>query len=250
MLQTGSSPFLPKNKAATKFEHLSQLVLVDILASLPMEHVVRMARLGHERLRQTCSLKWVTQRMTDVTFMAMFEASLEGGEVATAFCTESVMKRLNGTIEVVNSDFTDGNCLDAYIELATQVPGRLLLCLQIDEHYEDCNQCESFITTMKKLTNLTYVLANMFVLDGYSDFIDKSPNMIFEYQYYIDKSKDFQAIAYWPTLTNGRNIVDVLRAVCGPTVFEETKVEDSRKQATENAFEIEGSKLWKTLIFC
>ena len=51
----------------TNFEKLSSLVLVDILAALPMEHVVRVARLGHENLRDACFLKWVKDRMTHVT---------------------------------------------------------------------------------------------------------------------------------------------------------------------------------------
>ena len=53
--------------AKAGFEALSQLALLDILAALPMEHVASMTRLGHERLRQTFSLKWVADRMSDVT---------------------------------------------------------------------------------------------------------------------------------------------------------------------------------------
>ena len=58
----------------TKFCELSSLVLVDILAALPMERVVKIASLGHERLRQTCSLKWVKDRMTDVSFEEVLRA--------------------------------------------------------------------------------------------------------------------------------------------------------------------------------
>ena len=65
----------------TKFCELSSLVLVDILAALPMEHVVRMARLGHERLRHTCSLKWVKDRMTDVTFEEVLRAYQLRGDI-------------------------------------------------------------------------------------------------------------------------------------------------------------------------
>ena len=56
-------------KMETNFETLSQLVLVDVIASLPLEHVVRMACLGHDRLRQTSSLKWVADRMSEVNFI-------------------------------------------------------------------------------------------------------------------------------------------------------------------------------------
>ena len=71
-----------------KFSELSSLVLVDTLAALPMEHVVRMARLGHERLRQTCSLKWVTDRMTDVSFSTVFKAYQARAPMTAVFLFE------------------------------------------------------------------------------------------------------------------------------------------------------------------
>ena len=77
-----------------KFEWLSSLVLVDVLAALPMEHVVRMARLGHERLLHTASLKWVTNRMTDVSFGIILKTCRARDAVAAAFCTDSVLKKL------------------------------------------------------------------------------------------------------------------------------------------------------------
>ena len=69
----------------TKFTELSSLVLVDTLAALPMAHVMRMARLGHDRLRHTCSLKWVTDRMTDVTFGEIVKAHQAGGRCSEFF---------------------------------------------------------------------------------------------------------------------------------------------------------------------
>ena len=73
---------------------------MDTLAAHPMEHVVRIARLGHERLRQTCSSKWVTDRMTEVTFGAIFRAHQAGGDVTEKFCTYSIKKRLNGKVVI------------------------------------------------------------------------------------------------------------------------------------------------------
>ena len=81
---------------APKFSDLRSLVLVDTLAAQPMEHVVRMARLGQERLRQTCSLKWVTDRMTDVAFRVVVIANQVGGDVAATFCTDGVLKKSHG----------------------------------------------------------------------------------------------------------------------------------------------------------
>ena len=89
---------------ARNFNEMSSLVLVDILAALPMNHVVRMARLGHERLRQTCSLKWVTDRMTNVTFGEVVKAHQVGGDVVEVSCTSSLVNRLGGKDVVPNID--------------------------------------------------------------------------------------------------------------------------------------------------
>ena len=69
----------------TQFSELSTQVLTDTLAALPMEHVVRMAHLSHEKVRQTCSLKWVTDRMTDVILGAVVRAHQAKGDVAETF---------------------------------------------------------------------------------------------------------------------------------------------------------------------
>ena len=54
--------------AQTTFNTLSHLVLVDIMASLPLEQVIRVFSFGNRELRRVCSLKWVLRRMTDVNF--------------------------------------------------------------------------------------------------------------------------------------------------------------------------------------
>ena len=88
----------------TKFCELSSLVLVDILAALPMEHVVRMARLGHERLRYTASLRWVIDRMANVSFKTIVKAQQARGDAAKTFCTNAMIKRLYGRIVVSEFD--------------------------------------------------------------------------------------------------------------------------------------------------
>ena len=77
----------------TKFSHLSQLVLMDVLAALATDHVVRMALLGHDRQRQTCSLKWVTDRMTDVNFNTLVLAH-RSPLTREAFSTVVIWNRL------------------------------------------------------------------------------------------------------------------------------------------------------------
>ena len=248
----------------TNFESVSSLVLVDILAALPMEHVVRMARLGHERLRLTCSLKWVADRMTDVNFETIVDVrrpvcrtvveklrracSLKwlidqrktnvnfgiGNDVVTLFCAESTMKRLKGIIAVTNFYFNDTNCDNTCVELVKQIPGNLLLCMRMCPKYFDWKELKrhaKFLTDMASLTNLTYVIA---IEEDIFDpsIIDRSPKVLFEYK--ICNDERLQYVFYRPTLLNGRHIVDVLRVVCGPRDIDEEELEHIKKKATEN----------------
>ena len=110
---------------APNFSDLSSLVLVDTLAALPMEHVVRMARSGHDNLRLGCSLKWVTHRMTDVTFRDAVRAHRAEGDAVAAFCTKSVLKRLTGKIKMSHCHFEGADYGDACMNINKGVTGAL-----------------------------------------------------------------------------------------------------------------------------
>ena len=57
--------------------------------------------------------------------------------------------------------------------------------------------------------------------------------MVFEYRYYPDDG--CHAVYYRPALLNGRHIVDVLTAVCGPADVSEAELDHVRREATERA---------------
>ena len=117
------------------FGELSSLVLVDTLAALPMECVVRIARLGHERLRQTCLLKWVTDRMTDVTTKGVVRAQQAGGDVADVFSTNAVLKKLHGKVLLSSSNFESPGQIEAFLETAGKVPGKIHICTEENDHH-------------------------------------------------------------------------------------------------------------------
>ena len=102
-------------------------MLVDNLVALPMEHVVRMARLTHENLRHACSFRYVKNRMTHVTFRVSFRAHRTGGEVAATFSTSSVLKRLDGKVEMHFHDLENTEHIDSCLDLAKKVSGKLYL---------------------------------------------------------------------------------------------------------------------------
>ena len=57
--------------------------------------------------------------------------------------------------------------------------------------------------------------------------------MVFYYRYSPDDER--HSVYYRPALLNGRHIVDVLRAVCGPTDLSEAELDRVRREATEGA---------------
>ena len=217
---------------SSKFDQLSSLVLVDILASLPMEHVVRLSSLGHGGLRRTSSSKWVTDRMTDVTFWKIYQAYWAGGDL-WKFCTNSTIKRLNGTVVIPNIDFNDFHRPFPYIQLIKQVPGTLHFCYGIDrcEGKEARIRCDWFERAVVGIANLTYVSAPPMIHLPY--LINKAPSMVFAYNYSTDGNP--HCVLYRPALLNGRHIIDVLRAVCGPADVDQAELDRMKTEATEGA---------------
>ena len=101
----------------TKFEKLTFLVITDILSSLPMKQLMRICLLGHEKLRNTCSLKWIQNRMTPVTFRDLVRAQQTGDEVADTFTPGLVIRRLKGRVGMNRVDFENAAYLDAWFEV-------------------------------------------------------------------------------------------------------------------------------------
>ena len=219
------------------FSELSTLVLVDVVAALPMEHVVRMARLGHERLRQACSLKWVTDRMTDVTFGAVVRAHQVGGDEAETFCAHSITKRLKGKMRITDNEIGSSSYMEACVEVSKQLQGRLHICL------------EGFKLKHREGTQFLWALnpptfTSQRIKKGYLGvfLMHNFPEMVFDYRSY----DDHHYVLYRPALLNGRHIVDVLRAVCGPADVSEAELDRVRREATEKAFSVEfRGKWWK-----
>ena len=220
----------------TKYEKLSSLVLVDILAALPMESVVRMVRLGHERLRHACSLKWVKDRMTDVTFMALIRAHRIGGDVAATFSISSVMKRLHGNVAICSNDAENAANIASCLALAKTISGNVYLSLRSSDEVVDCvahRNVENIRKSLGAQTKLTYLSRSCKHCIFHIVMIMRSPDIVFEYDYHIEKRE--HSVFYRPALLNGRHVVDVLRAVCGPADVSEEELNRVRREATENA---------------
>ena len=215
------------------FSELSLLVLVDTLAALPMEYVVRFARLSNERLRQTCSLKWVTDRMTDVTFRTIVKAYEAGGDVGATFCTDSIMKKLKGRIMMSCCDFENAAYTEACLNIVERVPGRLRIITEGFAYGESEKQqrLRIFKSTLEALTNIKYLSNTLKGSASLGLSFEACPGMVFDYEYDSDELR--HSVFYRPSLLNGRHIVDVVRVVCGLADVSEAELDRSRREATK-----------------
>ena len=207
-------------------------MLVDVVAALPMEHVVRMARLGHERLCQACSLKWVTDRMKNVTFRQIVRAHQAGGDVAETFCTNSITKRLKGKMEMTNIDLRSPRYVDACTKISKTIQGRLHFSL---EGY-DSGAIPYNVMALRPLTYVSQCVKRDFL--GFSA-MGIFPEILFNYIYYPKTARHY--VSYRPALLNGRHVVDVLRAVCGPADVSEAELDRVRREGRE-----EWGSVWRT----
>ena len=236
---------------SVQFKKLSSLVLVDILAALPMKIVVRMARLGHERLRQACSLKWVKDRMTHVTFETLVRAQRTGGDVAATFCSKSVMKRFNGRVAIHDTDFRNTGYVNACREIVKGFTGSIQFysegaaCIRPGDG-KGLRNFEKLSRSLCIPMKLTYVSKTIKRRMNYQlTLIKFSAEVVFDYSYCPrDMCHD---VYYRPALLHGRHVIDVLRAVCGPADVSEAELTRIKEEAIkkEEDLSLKRDKEWK-----
>ena len=127
-----------------------------------MEHVVRVARLGHDRLRQTCFLKWVADRMT-VSFQAVVHAHRNTPEIRGMFCTDSITKILHGRVVIAANLLIHKSYSDACIKLVNVISGRLLLYIEQERpmSWMKLNAyIDRFVDSLHASENLLYIIDN------------------------------------------------------------------------------------------
>ena len=140
----------------------------------------------------------------------------------------SIKKRLRGRVVTSQYFIANSDHMDACINLVKQMEGKLHLCLEglSPRNAEGSDRVEVLL----ELPQLTYVSqSSKFLMPSY---ISPSKNeIVFQYYYY----KNTYVVYYRPALLNGRHIVDVLRAVCGPADVSEAELDQARKTATRKA---------------
>jgi len=226
----------------SSLEQLSSLVLVDLLAALPMRMVLRLARLEHRRLREMSRRPWVLQRMTGVDFSTALKAYQAGGQVREAFCSQTVLKRLYGRVEI--RDCHTASERDESLQLLGEIPGRLSFYWFFDElpFVADLEVRDLIFAVPYSVRERTLYLAEDGRIEHHEqDSYSRWPNLIS----YMNAGSADILVHYRPALLNGRHVVDVLRAiciswhvlrlVCWPENDGEAELNRVRREATERA---------------
>ena len=225
--------------ARASMQQLTDLTLVEVVASLPMQQVLRLMLIGCPRLRQVCSRLWVLRRMTHVNFATAVTAYRNDGDVRTALCGDVVLKRLYGKVEFVIDDLEDDPNLFLCLEVFNLVPGKLIVVIHsLDNAIRNSLLNGRFFYRSRIRKNILYIIFVQFslavrflVMDVPSDILE---NMICSYGYDHKWADTFSHdVFYQPSRLNGRGVVDVLRAVCGPSDVHGDQLKNLKLEMTE-----------------
>ena len=213
---------------------LSDLVLVDILAALPMSAAVGLAQLGHQRLQPISCRPWVLRRMADVNFPAAVKAYQAGGRVREAFCSEAVLTRLYGRVDARPYEGTATLLREPIVNILSEMPGYVHCKLSGHRFFFFLVK-----TPLKVRTKLRYITGTFDWIA--TERLGMFPNLAVLYLrgHCFVKHRLYDSLEYRPALLNARHAVDVLRAVCGPAVVSEAELDRVRAEATRKAWSVE-----------
>ena len=188
-------------------EQLSDLVLVDIMAALPMWAAVRLAQLGHQRLQSMSCRPWVLRRMTDVNFPTVLKAYMAGGCIREIFCTNAVLRQLYGRIGDLPRRLARAFKRNGMVDLVGKIPGYL--------HVSNLDR--SFWYSLKK--SPLHIRCRIKYVTGFNcedGSMIHFPNLVLVLFPSIrwNYNSVFRSICHYrPALLNGRHIIEVAKIV-------------------------------------
>ena len=160
--------------------------------------------------------------MTDVNckFETIVDVHMNCRVIAECFSTLSVLKRLNGRLNLTAAKVGQVGYIDAWMEVADKVPGKLRLYINALPHgYRPRPNSSSvdFGNIKKIFPSLVYLTITRdpkeqhnWVVSQIRD-INSCPNMVISCIDCFGRHR--VTVEYRPALLNGRHVVDVLREV-------------------------------------
>ena len=211
-------------------QRLTDIVLGDILAALPMREVVRMMQFPSKKLKTACSKSWVINRMTAVDFASVVKAWRAGGRVRRTLCIDSVFTRLYGRI-VLKCGFFPSNMIGS-VNVFELIPGPK----HVISHGLGMSHTVEFIFRVTKrgyIGTIPYITVVQDMDRCVSlDMLRRNivpHDLIFCYEYNAE-TKDHR-ILFDSMALNGRHVLDVVRGFSEPNDTSEERVEDLKVRA-------------------
>ena len=211
--------------------HLSDLVLVEVLAALPLQQLLRLAQMGGQRLQKVSCRPYVLKRATGVNFPTLVKAFQAGRRVREAFCGKAVLKRLYGKVDIYS-----GQSVEVTHTILQQMQESPVdLHLRLHGNLTDVEFKKIFPINMNgRVRYITELKCSMMHFDRFELF----PNLIMVLSSYPTGRGDeisHRNIAYRPALFLECNAVDLVRAVFGYVDINDAELALIEREATKSA---------------
>merc|ERR1719259_668150 len=169
--------------------------------------------------------------MEEVEFEMAVRACLYDNEMMELFFTEFTLKRMYGKAVINVDDRYDLACIDICLELVNKMPGWLRLHILSSKYYFQpvTERIRNFVESLHTPSNLTYIIVNGSGLETLCDITKKFSSVICACTNTF--RSDDHSVVYRPSRLNGRHVVDVLRAVCGPKDITPKQLDTARRIA-------------------
>jgi len=179
---------------------LSSLLAADVLAALPLAHLLRLC--GCRALRDACCQRWVLSRLPKVTFQGLMEAWVRGGQVRRSVCEDFMCRRVQGRVVLKRKYVRDAAYSSEFLKVLKKIPGRIHLV-----NYGDLHDLRDMLTlsgvfdqfeNIFYITNVKDVSLDPVIIDAFF------PHAIVSYALQGDGAMWF---TYRPDFLNNRHVV-------------------------------------------
>jgi len=232
----GSSGGGGARKPSLPLLKLSSLVLADVLAALPLAHLLRLSR--WRALRGACCQRWVLNRV-GVTFQALMEAWVRGGRVRRSVCKDFMYRKLHGRVVLKRKYVRNTEYSRAFRNILNKIPGTIHLV-----NYGDIND----LGDMLSLWPVNHQFENIFYITNVQDvsleprIIDaRFPHAIVSYALQGGGAMWF---TFRPDLLNNRHVVYLYGYLSKYSQDRRDELDRMKTDVDRYAVQKEGSDRW------
>ena len=227
----------------------TDLVFVEIISTLPLRTVIALYKAGLTRIFEGIlfSFKFISQRMTNVTFPSVLEAYQVDERFRNEICQEHVLKRLRGHVVLNCSDLDRPGYKETFLTLINITPGTLFLHITgIDEGRHESQNTDHTELVQKTRARERVHYVSLHNLSGDYTLFQMFPLLIFSYEHDLNDGPVDHYLLFRRWLLNERHAVDVMRSVCETIHKSQDELNEIREETNKEEFEQLLPDLWST----